>query len=775
MPITAQTVQVPLDSNDIFEVLAPVANYSVRSTVEVKYKIFDNNQISFPVRIEILDPTCKIKQRTILNSSQPSKGQVQVVGWNTLGSYSDGAALGDGAYCFSVCADYKNVGTPYTICNRRRVSIRNFANQIPVITSTPNAKITKGQNYSYDIRAVDPDGDSLARVITKKPDFLKLNGNKLEGTNIQNLGLHEIVIEVRDNYNGFARQTYKLTVADVATPVAPAPTPEPLPTGGFSYPKADSLLTGEQNLIQWSLTNIENIAELTLRYREVGTNDWKVLTTIASDKLETQKSYNWNVKDLKPGNYELQLQIKDKAGNTSEVVSGRFRVEAKDSGVNSLTEITISDFSPANGSAVKELRPIVGLKITTGSFGLLSLANLRLSINGQDRTEECELITNREGAEYSLRCGWRSDLPVGQIKAKLTITNSSAETVDREWSFAIVQPDSTSEGQVNILGLVLERQTAIILGVIILLLLCLLILPILLLSVWRRRVQTYRTTTTTSTDGQQLTGMSAAGISDPFANYAVNDYASTSYATGDFSIKDSFSASPVESNYNAVTTATQSPVQTPSQSPLQPAVQQSAKPEAEKNIFNKLADKVKSFAQPTQTTTTTERSVTTEFDGPLAPAIQPVVATAFSGSAASMLSDDFNLADTNANDNPVAPTSINPDYQASTNLPQSDSLSLSQQYSASELPRPEAPAPAVNQQTASVPQTAQATQTTVSDESDLPEWLRTDNSPEATTARAATAKEEKDKKGTDPDGDGDSDPADPYGFGDYSLGSPSDK
>ena len=89
-------------------------------------------------------------------------------------------------------------------------------NNKPIIESTPDATAKVGVLYTYEIIAVDPDGDTLTYALLVKPDGMTIN--ELTGvvswtpTEVQ-IGEHQVAIEVSDGEVSVP-QDFSITVAE---------------------------------------------------------------------------------------------------------------------------------------------------------------------------------------------------------------------------------------------------------------------------------------------------------------------------------------------------------------------------------------------------------------------------------------------------------------------------------------------------------------------------------------------------------------------------------
>ncbi|MFC2084805.1 Ig-like domain-containing protein, partial [Bacteroidota bacterium] len=89
-------------------------------------------------------------------------------------------------------------------------------NDAPKIISTPVDTVTQGNEYVYNVEAVDIDkGDELTFILTESPSFLSIGSlsGKISGIpGEQDVGTHNVTIQVEDIEGAYDNQTFELTV-----------------------------------------------------------------------------------------------------------------------------------------------------------------------------------------------------------------------------------------------------------------------------------------------------------------------------------------------------------------------------------------------------------------------------------------------------------------------------------------------------------------------------------------------------------------------------------
>jgi hypothetical protein len=96
-------------------------------------------------------------------------------------------------------------------------------NEAPYFTSVPRLEALAGRDYTYDADAVDPDNDPLTYSLLLSPSGMSIDGQSGLITwtpTQQQIGQHDVTVEVSDGRGGFAEQRYIVT-ATVTPPNRP--------------------------------------------------------------------------------------------------------------------------------------------------------------------------------------------------------------------------------------------------------------------------------------------------------------------------------------------------------------------------------------------------------------------------------------------------------------------------------------------------------------------------------------------------------------------------
>ncbi|MCP1728648.1 hypothetical protein J2T60_002662 [Natronospira proteinivora] len=92
------------------------------------------------------------------------------------------------------------------------------ANQPPEFVSSPQTEFREGDNYSYTVVTIDPDGDPITLTARTLPDWLSFSDNGdgsalLEGSvGADEVGSHSVVLEAEDDRGGMTEQSFTIEV-----------------------------------------------------------------------------------------------------------------------------------------------------------------------------------------------------------------------------------------------------------------------------------------------------------------------------------------------------------------------------------------------------------------------------------------------------------------------------------------------------------------------------------------------------------------------------------
>ncbi len=95
-----------------------------------------------------------------------------------------------------------------------------FLNRAPIITSEPVTTATEDNPYSYQVEAIDPEGDTLIYSFALKPEGMSINSKDGLITwmpNNSQVGIHKVIVEISDGKQSIT-QSFEIEVVNVNNP-----------------------------------------------------------------------------------------------------------------------------------------------------------------------------------------------------------------------------------------------------------------------------------------------------------------------------------------------------------------------------------------------------------------------------------------------------------------------------------------------------------------------------------------------------------------------------
>ncbi|HEX6994208.1 MAG TPA: FG-GAP-like repeat-containing protein [Gammaproteobacteria bacterium] len=194
-----------------------------------------------------------------------------------------------------------------------------LAADAPSFTSAPPRTAQANTAYTYDVAAIDPNGDALTLTASTLPPWLTFvddgdGTGTLSGTPAaEHVGDHEVVLDVEDATGLTDQQRFTISVAPAGSPPTFTSTPPAAGTVGTEYrydiaatdPDGDALTITASMLPAWlALTdNLDGTATLvgTPSEADIGDHDVVLDVTDASGAA-AQQAYTITVSAAAPGN-----------------------------------------------------------------------------------------------------------------------------------------------------------------------------------------------------------------------------------------------------------------------------------------------------------------------------------------------------------------------------------------------------------------------------------------------------------------------------------------
>ncbi len=175
-------------------------------------------------------------------------------------------------------------------------------NQSPVITSSPVSLATFNNVYTYNVSALDSDGDVLSYSLTSSPVGMTIvasNGAISWTPNATQLGVNNVTVTVQDNNGGAATQTFSITVGGAPGDLSPviSTLPDTTASTGVAYsydmdaidPQGNALVYSLQSApLGMSIDAATGVVSWTPDAAQLGANDVVIRAATQTGEFATQ-------------------------------------------------------------------------------------------------------------------------------------------------------------------------------------------------------------------------------------------------------------------------------------------------------------------------------------------------------------------------------------------------------------------------------------------------------------------------------------------------------
>lgn len=316
------------------------------------------------------------------------------------------------------------------------------ANAKPVINSTPPNYVYVGEEYSYTVKATDPDSDELKYIVLNTtPSWIQQNGNSFTGTpSSTDAGFWGILLLVTDQKGHNIVHPISINVLNQGEnpptqqpTTTPPPTEEPeptLPSINFIQPGDSTVFEGDTANLQWEISNGQDIEEIRVFYSDDNEN-FKLIEALPSDAT----SYEWNISDLTPGKYVLKVEA-DISGREEPFGKISEEFEVQEAEAVDGTDITIVKNQPADNDNVDTRTPTIIVEFKPDAE--LDREQTFMKING----EEVEYQVTQNSIFYDPV----EPLPNKRAQVEVQLTTTDGGQTSKRWTFLLpvtAQPQET--------------------------------------------------------------------------------------------------------------------------------------------------------------------------------------------------------------------------------------------------------------------------------------------------------------------------------------------
>lgn len=424
-PIVVQAQQGPADS---LEIVKPATNASVTGEYVLEWDMIDGDREEIPFQIDLFNSICNENGSYVGTIATSSSTEYEQVGvkyyhtWNASATQSD-LGIEDGSYCLRFCGVFvKDSNNYYSLCERKSFKLESTANQPPKITSSPgNLQIAVGDEFTYQVEAVDPENDPISFEFAKAPDFLNINfesGRVTTVSEITDAGIYEVTIIVKDENGAEAEQSFQLIVGEGGE-VASGLT--------FTRPKLNDVFIVSDSKITWEIADAENIEKQVLYYSQ-DLSDWSTIVALSDDVRE----YEWEISELRSGDYYIRIDVERESGEITRHISDEFVIDQE--GTGDLLP-RISERSPEAGAEIAGLRPEISIGYVASRGADIIAESVVVNVNGSSDNLECQADVSK------VTCSLLADLNQGENTISISLRDSRDKQITDEWTFT-ANPES---------------------------------------------------------------------------------------------------------------------------------------------------------------------------------------------------------------------------------------------------------------------------------------------------------------------------------------------
>ena len=262
-------------------------------------------------------------------------------------------------------------------------------NQLPLIVSTPVTEVVVDTEYTYDVRANDPNGDSLTYALLTAPDGMNIDNEGLITWSPDALGTFTVEIEVSDGRGGITTQSYDIVVSEAVNDDTETTNDTEDPTVNLGI-NSRVLEIGETLNLQ--IQGFDNVAVADLNLSIDGTSLVLTPDVFANGTINTASFTTNNV-----GVFELEATATDTAGNTDTKTQTIRFIDSSDTEAPDI-QIDLDQFDPSD-PVIRERTDLIGTVEDDIEFYRVELAPTSLIDIDNQAANDPNFITIAEGNE----------------------------------------------------------------------------------------------------------------------------------------------------------------------------------------------------------------------------------------------------------------------------------------------------------------------------------------------------------------------------------------
>lgn len=381
----------------------------------------------------------------------------------------------------------------------------------PVITARPSNVLKINESYTYQLEAVDVEGDNIEYSYSFTPGANWLGMSVVSDGTGGDLKLnfsgaptvpesYMANVFIHDGYTDHLRsQSWVISVEQGENDIPVVTVSEPV--------EGSRVARGTILRISWNATDLNQIVQYKLYY---ASNPGNQSSWVAIDENLSYEigHYLLDTTSIPEGSYKIIVQAVDNQSPAAvgTGISGTFGIDKKpepipDPGTNPnpdpdddddndpepddgvrLDDPQVINISPESGSKVTNNRRTISATLIASKEGEIVKDSVLFKLDGKDLSNKLEF---NEISEYEINVIYKptEDLANGEHKVEISFTDSEDKDAERKWSFTV--EGESDEDHVTIFGYKIPKRIAIIIAAGLFILLLALIIPWLLYLAWR--------------------------------------------------------------------------------------------------------------------------------------------------------------------------------------------------------------------------------------------------------------------------------------------------
>lgn len=361
--------------------------------------------------------------------------------------------------------------------------------------SKPSQDITTGTTYEYTIQAKDIDGDRInySYSFTKGNSWLKptviedgSNGNltiKFQGST-----------DVAGSYlaNVFIHDGYSKHLDAQAWVISVSPSQNDVPLVRIITPYAATSVNQSSPIsISWEASDLNLITKYSIYMAENPADEDSWIPINANISAQTN-SFLINTSNIPAGAYKIIVRATDNQtpALTGAAISPLVTITGSSNPNNEddvavIADPQVTNMTPTTSDTIFNKQVTIKATLIAGTNAEIKDDTVIIKFDDKDITDKVSINKISE-TEHTIIYQTEEDLTVGLHKVEATFEDTNEKTVDKSWTFTILQDDSqTTDGYVKLFGYQVSQRTLIIIGVGILVVIIAIVAPIIIFSVWK--------------------------------------------------------------------------------------------------------------------------------------------------------------------------------------------------------------------------------------------------------------------------------------------------